>query len=123
MDDAAWTRLREAAQKLEAASRTMADADVIRAGGPNLVDGKVPEGAASRAEIQAMIDADPAGFRAEAPRSRRTGQAAGRRGAGAGRRGGRATGRRKSTNPANRATRRYWYKQDIAAAGRAPPSA
>jgi cytochrome c556 len=66
MDDEAWARLREAAQMLEAYSLAMAEAEVIRAGGPDLVGREVPEGVATRAEIQAMIDADPAGFRAEA---------------------------------------------------------
>ena len=64
IDDAAWTRLEQAAQTLATHSRRMADAQVLRAAGPDLVDGKVPEGVASREEIQAMIDANPAGFRA-----------------------------------------------------------
>jgi hypothetical protein len=122
MDDAAWTRLREAAQKLEAASRTMADADVIRAGGPNLVDGKVPEGAASRAEIQAMIDADPAGFRAEArdlaERARLLVDAArGRDGAAAGHRAA------EINEPCQSCHTRYWYKQDSPQPGEGRPSA
>jgi hypothetical protein len=33
---------------------------------PDLVGGKVPEGVASREQIQAMIDANPAGFRSSA---------------------------------------------------------
>jgi len=66
MNDEAWARLREHAEMLEVWSRKMADAVVIRAAGPDLVGGEVPEGVASRAEIQAMIDADPEGFRAEA---------------------------------------------------------
>lgn len=66
IDAEAWARLREHGEMLEVWSRRMAEAEVIRAAGPDLVGGRVPEGVASRAEIQAMIDADPAGFRAEA---------------------------------------------------------
>lgn len=66
MDDDRWARLRESAQMLETWSRMMATADSIRAAGPNLVEDRVPRGAASREEIQAMIDRDPQGFRAEA---------------------------------------------------------
>ena len=39
---------------------------MIRASGPDLIDGKVPEGVSSKEQIQAMIDANPAGFRASA---------------------------------------------------------
>ena len=42
----------------------MAEAQVIVAGGPDLVSGEVPPGVATREQIQAMIDADPDGFRA-----------------------------------------------------------
>ncbi len=63
MDGAAWSRLAEAARMLAFYSREMAAADVIRAGGPDIGSGAVPAGIATREEIQAMIDADPQGFR------------------------------------------------------------
>src|SRR3990167_4706333 len=61
MDDAAWARLHEAAQSLATYGHGMANAHGIRASGPDLVEGKVPEGAASREQIQAMIDGNPDG--------------------------------------------------------------
>ena len=61
-----WATIEEAAQVLEAHSRRMAEAAVIVAGGPELVAGELPPGVASKEEIQAMIDADPDGFRAVA---------------------------------------------------------
>ena len=64
MDAAAWARLHEASQSLADYARRMARAEVIRASGPDLVGGEVPEGVSSREEIQAMIDANPDGFRA-----------------------------------------------------------
>jgi cytochrome c556 len=122
MDDDAWRRLREAAQKLEASSRQMADAGVIRAGGPNLVDGEVPEGAASRAEIQAMIDADPDGFRAEArdlaERARLLVDATRARDVAAA--GHRAA---EIDAPCQSCHTRYWYKQDPQAPEEGRPSA
>lgn len=66
MDAAAWAKVREAAQSLGTYAHRLAAAKVIRASGPDLVDGKVPEGVSSREQIQAMIDANPAGFRASA---------------------------------------------------------
>ena len=66
MDAAAWARLRENAQSLGTYAHRLAAAQVIRASGPDLVDGKVPEGVSSREQIQAMIDANPGGFRAAA---------------------------------------------------------
>lgn len=66
MDAAAWGKVAEAAQSLAAYAHRLATANAIRASGPDLVDGKVPEGVASRAQIQAMIDANPGGFRAAA---------------------------------------------------------
>ena len=66
MDAAAWAKVREAAQSLGTYAHRLASARTIRASGPDLVDGKVPQGVASRAQIQAMIDANPAGFRASA---------------------------------------------------------
>lgn len=62
MNDDAWSGLEEAARSLEFHSQQMAAADVIRAGGPDIV-GDMPAGVASKAEIQAMIDGDPEGFR------------------------------------------------------------
>jgi cytochrome c556 len=64
MDAVAWAKVREAAQSLGTYAHRLASAKTIRASGPDLVGGKVPEGVASRAQIQAMIDANPAGFRA-----------------------------------------------------------
>ena len=64
MDAAAWARLHEASQSLADYAGRMARAEVIRASGPDLVGGEVPEGVSSREEIQAMIDANPDGFRA-----------------------------------------------------------
>jgi len=66
MNDAAWSKVRESAQTLATYAHRLGTAKTIRASGPDLVDGKVPEGVASRAQIQAMIDANPAGFRASA---------------------------------------------------------
>jgi hypothetical protein len=60
MTNAAWTKLGDAAKLLELHSRHMADAQVLWVGAHN----DEVEGFATRAEIQAMIDADPAGFRA-----------------------------------------------------------
>jgi hypothetical protein len=59
MDQAAWARLQGAARLLEHHSRRMAEADILYVGDHN----DELEGFASRAEIQAMIDADPDGFR------------------------------------------------------------
>ena len=66
MDAAAWAKVQEAAQSLGTYAHRLAAAKIIRASGPDLVDGKVPEGVSSREQIQAMIDANPAGFRASA---------------------------------------------------------
>ena len=111
MDDEAWARLREAAQMLEAYSRAMAEAEVIRAAGPDLVGSEVPEGVASRAEIQAMIDADPEGFRAEArdlaERARLLVEAARARDVAAA--GHRAA---EIDVPCQGCHTRYWYKQE-----------
>jgi len=59
MDDAAWQRMAEAARILEQHSLDMARARQIVVGDHN----DALEGFATKAEIQAMIDADPAGFR------------------------------------------------------------
>ena len=61
-----WGKLAESGQALDTVGRRMAAARTIVAAGPNLVAGAVPPGAASREQIQAMIDADPDGFRAVA---------------------------------------------------------
>ena len=64
LDVPALARLREAAQTLGTYAQLMAEAPVLKASGPDLVGGRLPEGIASREQIQAAIDADPAGFRA-----------------------------------------------------------
>lgn len=64
LDPQALARLREAAQMLDTYAEVLAEAPVIKASGPDLVGGRLPEGVASRELIQAAIDANPAGFRA-----------------------------------------------------------
>lgn len=64
IDADALARLKEAAQLLAHYSQELAQAGTIQASGPDLVGGKVPEGVASREQIQAAIDANPDGFRA-----------------------------------------------------------
>lgn len=64
IDADGWSRIAEAAQMLEVYGKRMAEAQAIVAGGPDLVSGEVPPGVATKEQIQAMIDADPAGFRA-----------------------------------------------------------
>jgi hypothetical protein len=64
IDAKAWGQIEDAARMLETYGRRMAEAQTIVAGGPDLVSGEVPPGVASKAQIQAMIDADPDGFRA-----------------------------------------------------------
>jgi hypothetical protein len=64
LDPRALARLREAAQMLRTYAEILAEAPVIQASGPDLVGGRLPEGVASREQIQAAIDANPAGFRA-----------------------------------------------------------
>jgi hypothetical protein len=59
MDTAAWGRMEEAARALEASSRRMAEARVLRVG-PHT---DVGPGFATKDEIQARIDADPRWFR------------------------------------------------------------
>ena len=59
MDEAAWSKLRGAAQLLETHSRHLDESQVLHVGAHN----DAIEGFATRAEIQAMIDADPDGFR------------------------------------------------------------
>lgn len=66
MDAAAWAKVAEAARSLGTYAHRLAAAKILRASGPDLVDGKVPEGVSSREQIQAMIDANPGGFRAVA---------------------------------------------------------
>ena len=63
LDAEAWGRLEESAQMLEIYGKRMSEAQVIVAGGPDIVSGALPPGLASRAQIQAMIDSDPDGFR------------------------------------------------------------
>ena len=64
IDADGWSKLAEAARMLETYGKRMAEARTIVAGGPDLVSGELPPGVASKEQIQAMIDADPAGFRA-----------------------------------------------------------
>jgi hypothetical protein len=59
MDDAAWQRMADSARVLQEHSLNMANADKLNVGDHN----DAQEGFATKAEIQAMIDADPAGFR------------------------------------------------------------
>lgn len=66
IDAEAWGRIEDAARMLETYGKRMAEAEAIVAGGPDQVSGEVPPGVASKAQIQAMIDADPDGFRAVA---------------------------------------------------------
>ncbi len=66
MNDAAWEKMRDGAEMLGTYAHRLATARELRAQGPDLVGGKVPEGVASKQQIQAMIDADPARFRASA---------------------------------------------------------
>lgn len=64
LDATALARLREAAQMLDTYAELMAEAPILKASGPDLVGGRLPEGVASREQIQAAIDGNPAGFRA-----------------------------------------------------------
>ena len=64
IDAAAIARLHEAATSMSDTAKRLAEARYNRASGPDLVGGKVPEGVASREQIQAAIDANPDGFRA-----------------------------------------------------------
>jgi len=66
LDAEAWGKIEDGARMLEVYGNRMAGAKAIVAGGPDLVSGEVPPGVASKAQIQAMIDADPDGFRAVA---------------------------------------------------------
>jgi hypothetical protein len=63
IDAEGWGKIEDAARMLETYGKRMAEADLIVAGGPDLVSGEVPPGVASKAQIQAMIDSDPDGFR------------------------------------------------------------
>ena len=110
MEDDDWAQLRESARMLEDYSRMLAGADGYVAGGPNLVGSEIPEGVATRAEIQAMIDSDPEGFRAVsrdlAERSRLLLVAAQKRDPAAGHRAA------EIDRPCQSCHNRYWYKQD-----------
>lgn len=59
MSDSAWAMIQEAAEVMELHARNMAEASVLWVGAHN----DEVEGFATRAEIQAMIDSDPDGFR------------------------------------------------------------
>lgn len=63
LDAETLARLKDAARTLADYARRMATAETNAAAGPDLVGGAVPEGVASREQIQAAIDADPDGFR------------------------------------------------------------
>lgn len=64
LDPETLAALKDAARTLADYGQRLAHAENIVAAGPDLVGGAVPEGVASREQIQAAIDADPAGFRA-----------------------------------------------------------
>lgn len=64
LDAITFARLREAAQALATYARLIAEAPVINASGPDLVGEEVPEGVATREQIQSAIDGSPDGFRA-----------------------------------------------------------
>ena len=66
IDAEAWGKIEDAARMLEVYGNRMAGAKAIVAGGPDLASGEIPPGVASKEQIQAMIDADPEGFRAVA---------------------------------------------------------
>ena len=56
IDAEAWGKIEDAARMLETYGRRMAEADLIVAGGPDLVSGEVPPGVASKEQIQALRD-------------------------------------------------------------------
>src|SRR5690606_34611020 len=60
-----WMRITEAAYQLGEESHRMASGTHFAASGPNMVEGEVPEGVASRRAIQAATAADPAAFRGQ----------------------------------------------------------
>jgi hypothetical protein len=111
MTDDSWSQLRDEAQALESWARMMAEADTIHAAGPDLASREVPAGVASRAEIQAMIDANPEVFRASA---RDLAERANLLVAAAGARDAVAAGHRAAEIdvPCQGCHTRYWYKQD-----------
>jgi len=110
MTDDKWEQLRDEAKELQTWSGMMAEADVIHASGPDVPSGQVPEGAASRAEIQAMIDANPDLFREKA---RDLSERAGLLLAAARARDAAAAGHRAAEIdvPCQGCHTRYWYKQ------------
>jgi hypothetical protein len=64
LDAITLARLHEAAQVLATYARLITEAPVIHASGPDLVGDEVPEGVATREQIQMAINASPDGFRA-----------------------------------------------------------
>jgi hypothetical protein len=110
MSDEDWLRLADEARSLEEWARLMAEADAIHAAGPDLTHGPVP-GVASRAEIQAMIDADPELFREKA---RDLKERAGLLAEAARTRDAAAAGHRAAEIdvPCQGCHSRYWYKQE-----------
>jgi hypothetical protein len=111
MTDDSWSQLRDEAQSLESWARMMAEADTIHAAGPDLASCEVSEGVASRAEIQAMIDARPEMFRASA---RDLAERAGLLVAAARARDAAAAGHRAAEIdvPCQGCHTRYWYNQN-----------
>ena len=110
MTDDKWEQLRDEAKELQTWSQMMAEADVIHATGPNVAGNQVPEGVASRAEMQAMIDANPDLFREKA---RDLNERAGLLLAAARARDAAAAGHRAAEIdvPCQGCHTRYWYKQ------------
>lgn len=60
-----WTRIIDAATKVRQASQTLAQADHVQAAAPGMkIEGEGNSGALGANQVQALIDKDPAGFRA-----------------------------------------------------------
>ena len=60
-----WTRIIDAATKVRQASQTLARADHVQAAAPGMkIEGEGNSGALGAKQVQALIDKDPAGFRA-----------------------------------------------------------
>ena len=60
-----WTKIIDAATKVRQASQTLARADHVQAAAPGMkIEGEGNSGALGAKQVQALIDKDPAGFRA-----------------------------------------------------------
>jgi cytochrome c556 len=60
-----WTRIIDAATKVRQASQTLARADHVQTAAPGMkIEGEGNSGALGAKQVQALIDKDPAGFRA-----------------------------------------------------------